>query len=308
LALLALPLNPYLIWLIYTSQDTVFEFALLMLLIYLTLRKKLISVFFVGYLLSLTRPGYWPVFYFCIFFIIYSKRIILSRKIIILISSIALSLAPATLFANHKLFGAADFAEESGATLYFSYNKFLYLALPTFDMDVFLSTNGHGWSNDNKSSNDYKELAIASIDENRKQILLAFLEKIDAYIFDIQKVPHLPGEYYLSKDAKSIVIGNERLTWPLVLGNAMYACYRSFLILSFFFTIGAIIMLRKLNLPRSRCKDWWILTIPWLLGMIPGLIFYTETRFKIASEILLVPFIAHFWNLDSSRRGQDRGN
>ena len=308
IALLALPLNPYLIWLIYTSQDTVFEFALLMSLIYLTLRKKLILVFIVGYLLSLTRPGYWPLFIFCVFFIIYSRRINLSKNLIIIISTVTLTLAPATLFANYKLFGAADFAEESGVTLHFSYNKYLYLALPTFDMDVFLSTKGHGWSDDNKTNSDYRALAVNSIDENRKQIVLAFLEKVDAYIFDIQKVPHLPGEYYLSEDAKSIVIGDERLTWPLVVGNALFAFYRATLILLFFFTIGAVIVLRKLKIPISILKDRWILGVPWLFGLIPGLMFYTETRFKIVSEILLAPFIAHFWNITSSQRGQGHGN
>jgi dolichol kinase len=35
-----------------------------------------------------------------------------------------------------------------------------------------------------------------------------------------------------------------------------------------------------------------ILALPWLLGIVPGVIFYTETRFKIVSELLLVPFIA----------------
>ena len=31
------------------------------------------------------------------------------------------------------------------------------------------------------------------------------------------------------------------------------------------------------------------LPLPYLLGIIPGLIFYSETRFKICSELLLVP-------------------
>lgn len=35
-----------------------------------------------------------------------------------------------------------------------------------------------------------------------------------------------------------------------------------------------------------------ILALSWLSGIVPGVIFYTETRFKIVSELLLVPFIA----------------
>ena len=42
---------------------------------------------------------------------------------------------------NLYSYGSSSLAGESGITTEFSYNKFLYLALPKFDMDVFLSTN-----------------------------------------------------------------------------------------------------------------------------------------------------------------------
>ena len=300
-SLISLPLNPYLIWLIYTSQDTVFEFALLLILSYATFQQRLLVIVLAGYLLSLTRPGYWPLFLFCLIYNLLRARNKIIKRSILLTTVSAILLAPATLIVNRQLYGEATFAQESGATAYFSYNKYLYLALPTFDMDVFLSTNGHGWSEDNRTSKEYTRLAIESLKNNPKEVLLAFLEKVDAYIFDIQKVPHLPGEYFLSEDAKSIEIGNERLSWSLVLGNVLYAVHRTILILTFFFTIGAVLLLRKLSSESLSKKGTWVLVMPWILGMIPGFVFYTETRFKIVSEVLLAPFIAYFWQSVSSR-------
>ena len=41
---------------------------------------------------------------------------------------------------------------------------------------------------------------------------------------------------------------------------------------------------------KSRLKPYEkYLPLPYLLGVIPGLIFYSETRFKICSEVLLIP-------------------
>ena len=42
----------------------------------------------------------------------------------------------------------------------------------------------------------------------------------------------------------------------------------------------------------ENVHNYILLAFPWLLGIAPGLIFYTETRFKIVSELLLVPFVA----------------
>ena len=42
----------------------------------------------------------------------------------------------------------------------------------------------------------------------------------------------------------------------------------------------------------KNVNNYILLAFPWLLGIAPGLIFYTETRFKIVSELLLVPYVA----------------
>ena len=307
LALLALPLNPYLVWLIYTSQDTAYEFALLTMLVFVTIRNRYWFIILSGLLLSLTRPGYWPFFIFCIVYFGFKTRRNLSKKILILVTTLALSLAPLTLLINYKLFGKAEFADESGMTAYFSYHKNLYLALPLFDMDVFLSKNGHGFNNENTSS-DYTRMALQSITENPKQVALATLEKFDAYVFDIQKVPHLPGEYALSADARSIEIGNERLSWILVLGNVMFAIYRTILISLVFLTFGAHLLMRRFRFKLRMEGPFWLLITPWLAGLIPGIIFYTETRFKIVSELLLAPFVASFWQATKNSDSKAGGN
>ena len=143
------------------------------------------------------------------------------------------------------------------------------------------------------SSSAYTQMALQSIKDNPKEILLGTMQKLDSYIFDVQKVPHLPGEYYLSADAKSIVIGNQRLTWPLVLGNLLYEIYRSLLLVGLLASIGVLLAFRKLKFQiKSSKRLLWLLLLPWSLGLIPGLLFYTETRFKIVSELLLIPFIS----------------
>jgi hypothetical protein len=164
-------------------------------------------------------------------------------------------------------------------------------------MDVFLSKGGHMEVNESKYDTEaqtneiYTQKALASIKENPKETVLGLLQKLDSYIFDIQKIPHLPGEYFLSPDASEIVIGDQRLEWKFVIGNLIYAVNRALLVFLLFpalliFYIGV----RKKVFLQLNYKTA-VLTFPWIFGLIPGLMFYTETRFKIISELILVPFI-----------------
>ena len=290
IALAALPANPYLVWLCYSSQDTIFELFLLLALVYSAINKGFYLFIISGFLLCLTRPSYWVVFIGIAFFLALSEKKLQEKKqkkyfLVFL-------LLPINMFFNLYAYGSSSLAGESGITAYFSYNKYLYLALPKLDMDVFLSTKGHVEDYGAHSSAEYTQMAIKSIKENPKEVLLATMQKFDSYIFDVQKVPHLPGEYYLSKDATSIIIGNQRLTWPLVLGNLFYEVYRSLLLIGLLLSVGMLFAYRKLRIKAIYPQNaLWLLTLPWLLGLIPGLAFYTETRFKIVSELLLIPFI-----------------
>ena len=64
----------------------------------------------------------------------------------------------------------------------------------------------------------YLNKAISSIQDNPKETLFG----------TIQKRQQLPGEYYLSADAESIVIDDQRIDWKFVIGNLQYTLERFF--------------------------------------------------------------------------------
>jgi hypothetical protein len=121
------------------------------------------------------------------------------------------------------------------------------------------------------------------------------MQKFDSYFFDVQKIPHLPGAYVLNQDEQIIEIQEERLTWPLVLGNFSYMLWRTLLVLGALLALGIVLGSKLVGASLGRVK-LWPLALPYLFGVVPGLIIYTETRFKIVSELLLVPLIVEIWS------------
>jgi hypothetical protein len=213
---------------------------------------------------------------------------------------VAFLLLPLTIFVNGFIYGTPSLATESGMTLYFGNHKYTYLAHPKYDLDVFLTKQGHMELNpevkvsapDPGNSNQYTKMALDSIQENPREFVLSTMQKIESYVVGIQKIPNLSGEYYLSQDAKSIIIGEERLKWILIIPHLFYELYRLLLLFFLFFAIGYLVFIHKKERIDSRVhKKMFIFLIPWLLGIIPGMLFFTETRYKIVSEILLIPFI-----------------
>ena len=299
IALAAFSFNPYLVWLVNSSQDTVFELFLLLSGAALIVSRRLLLSFLPIYLLCLTRPAYW------VFLLVLpiALRIlkIKNRKDssipqkLMLLPTVLLTL---TFGLNQVAFGSPSLAHEGGITAHFSHNKFFYLSMPKFDMDVFLSTGGNMDPKPiNESSNEFLHIkdehlraALVSIVENPKSLVLNSLQKFDAYVFAVQKNPQLPGEYYLSSDQKSIIIGDERLTWTLILGNIAYFFYRALLLISFIAVATLCFVTPRLQ-ERIRHQSSVILLLPFLCGIVPGLLFYTESRFKVVSELLLVPLI-----------------
>jgi hypothetical protein len=299
-ALLAFSLNPYLVWLVNSSQDTVFELFLLLCGAALIVSGRFVLSFFPIYLLCLTRPAYW-VF---LLLLPLALRILktknrsqsrISRRGMMIPASFLLL----TLGLNQIAFSSPSLAHEGGLTAHFSHNKFFYLSMPKFDMDVFLSTGGNMdpksiTERSDKFSNiedEHMRAALISIVENPKSVVLNSLQKLDSYLFAVQKNPQLPGEYYLSSDQKSIVIGEERLTWTLILGNIAYFLYRAVLLISLISVATLFAVSQRLRQQVSR-RSSLLLLMPFVCGIVPGLLFYTESRFKVVSEILLVPLIA----------------
>ena len=294
-ALAALPLNFYLTWLCLTSADQVVELMFLMLLGYSAIRSKFHFSLIYGFLLCFTRPSYWPAYILIIYFIAknpakeqkYSGNWVKKGAAIWVLFGV--------LIFNQLVFSSINLSSSSSDTLFYSHQKYHYLTLPKFDMDVFLE---NGASTDpikvTKNSDQFDFIddiklraVMISIFMNPQRFIFSEIQKFDSHFFTIQKVPNLPGNYQLSSDENSINIGNERLTWSLTFGYLLYAIYRVIWMLLFAVVILWISLLVRSKLRLKSYEKY--LPLPYLLGIIPGLIFYSETRFKICSELLLVP-------------------
>jgi hypothetical protein len=204
---------------------------------------------------------------------------------------------------NFVNYGSPSPALEGGLTAYFGYTKYHYLSLPKMDMDVFLSGPNGAFSPLNgpdiptsstpaEINSIYQKAAIDSALSNKRETVLGWMQKFDSYFFDVQKIPHLPGEYVLDQEKKVISIGEERLNWKLVGGNLTYLIYRTALLVSGLVSVGILtgisLFQRTGLLSQLRLLP---LGLPFLFGAIPGILIYTETRFKIVSELLLIPII-----------------
>lgn len=306
LALAALPLNFYLLWLINSSQDTVFEFCLLLWAIFFLLKRQYINFSALAFLLTLTRAGYWT-FFLGTSVLLFASELI-RRKKINLKKILAVPLLLTISIFNFVNFGSPSPALEGGVTAYFSYSKYHYLALPKMDMDVFLSgpkgifsdefgVNPVRFKSGAESNSEFQKVAIKSALEHKKETLLGWMQKLDSYLFDVQKVPHLPGRYVLNLETKTIKIENERLTWTLVIGNFVFFLYRIVLFTAGLLAVGMVvfhnIVFRKFD---RFTAAFWGLSLPYVFGLIPGILFYTETRFKIVSELILVPLVVGIWS------------
>lgn len=307
ISLLLIPANPYLVWLCYSSQDTVFEFALLTWAMYFLQRKNWIPYTLVAYLLAQTRAGYWTLF-LGLAAIILVRDLIMKHKLNWR-KFLAFPLVIVTLSSNWYLYDSPSPALEGGITAYFSYSKYQYLALPKMDMDVFLSgdrgifSEGYGPkvplnASEADENRIFQEAAIDTALANPKETLLALMQKFENYFIGVQKVPHLPGSYVLNQDSKSIEIGDERLRWSLILGNLTYELYRTALLLFGLLGLGGLIFARRfgaaISFPQLKLG---ILAAPWLFGAVPALLFYTETRFKVVSETLLFLLVLEMWSV-----------
>jgi hypothetical protein len=311
-ALVALPANTYLTWLCLTSADQVIELLTLLLFGYNATKANFKMTLFFGFLLCFTRPAYW-VAYLLIIYLMGNHESKKKKRLQRLIQkSAAIMVLLMVLIFNQIVFKSPSLASSSSDTIFYSHQKYHYLSLPKFDMDVFLN-NGPSTKAENVTSSasqlgfitDFKTRAAAlSILENPQRFIFAQIQKFDSYFFPIQKIPNLPGQYELSSDEKSILIGEERLTWSLAIGHLIFAMYRSIWMLMF---AGTLIWLLLLLFSRSRfAGPEKFLLIPFVAGFVPGMLFYVETRFKICSELLVVPLhLIAFQNLKNLSKSKN---
>ena len=290
-----MPANSYLTWLCLTSADQVIELLTLLLFGYSAAKSRFKLALFSGFLLCFTRPAHW-FGYLVIMYLMGRQRSVGERKVRqIAQKGAALWVLIGVLSFNQLVFNSPNLSTSSSTTLFYSHQKFHYLSLPKFDMDVFL-TNGKSTSAESVllNKNELKFIAdstvrasLLSVLENPQRFVFAEIQKLDSYFFSTQKVPNLPGQYELASDEKSILIGEERLTWSLTIGYLTFAVYRAFWMLLF---AGTLVWLALLLHSRSRFTEpEKYLLIPFAAGVLPGLLYYVETRFKICAELLAVP-------------------
>jgi hypothetical protein len=292
------------VWLVNSSQDTVFELFLLLCGAALIVSGRFVLSLFPIYLLCLTRPAYW-VFFLLLPLALRKFKIANNKNKVIARGGMTLPplLLLMTFGLNQIAFSSPSLAHETGLTAHFSHNKYFYLSMPKFDMDVFLSTGGNMETKDilestgrfSKIKDEHMRAALISIVENPKSVVLNSIQKLDAYLFAVQKNPQLPGEYYLAPDRKSIIIGEERLSWTLILGNLAYFLYRATLLISLISVATLYFSSSTLRKHLGR-RSSLLLALPFISGLIPGLLFYTESRFKVVSELLLVPLVLMIFN------------
>jgi len=299
IGLLALPTNTYLTWLCLSSADQVIELFALLMFAYSALKKRFAFALFFGFFLCFTRPSFWVAYVIMIYLLASSLNFNYGRYRLIIRKISAIIILVLVLLFNKAVFNTVNLATSSSDTIFYSHQKYHYLALPKFDMDVFLE-NGPSTDaiivSDRSESFRYIEdkkirAALISIKDNPQRFIFSQIQKIDSYFFPIQKIPNLPGAYQLSKSEDSIIIGDERLSWSLTIGHMLFALYRVVWMAFFAATLVWLTMLTflriKLTLPEK------LLLIPFLTGIVPGLIFYVETRFKITSELIAIPLFLY---------------
>lgn len=293
-------INVYLFWNLKSSQDTVFEFALVMISIYLLIKNIWWAAFISLFLLFQIRSAYLLLF-ILVFVVILLRRKHLRYKKRVLILPILLFILSATF--NQQVYGTISPSSPSGQTFYFGQNKYFYFAHPSFDADVFLANGNHmtpdGYTNEKLWSLNYKEVdaimfnqAIKDILENPEVLIQNTILKIDNIFFNLQKIPHLPGQHVLAPDATYIKIDQHALTLKYALGNFFYFIYRLLSVILLVYALSIWFFNRKF-IPKAH------LDVPiWLLlpfaSWVPLLIYFSEdTRLRIVPECLFIPASAY---------------
>lgn len=303
---LSLPLvNVYLFWLFYTSQDTVFEFFLYMGFLYYLIENDWLRAIIFGVLLAETRSGYWAILLCGVLALKFLSKFTKSsfdKRLLIFFPSLIL-----IAFFNYINYGSFTPAQEGGMTANFSYAKHHYLSLPKFDLDVFLSGKNGDLAdpilkadlakakNDTEKDRAYFENAIRSIKSYPKETVLGWMQKFESHFISIQKIPNLPGNYQYNVKINAIEIEEERLTWPLIVGNLIYEVYRLLILILGISAFGIYLGIKKFH-PTFDARRLHLSLIFWIFSAIPALLFYSETRFKIVQEVSLIPLIIMIWS------------
>jgi hypothetical protein len=299
-ALFTLLINVYLFWNFKSSQDTVFEFAFVMISLYFLIRKNWYIAFLSLFLLFQIRSGYLLLFILVLGILLIKRKYIGLNKRTFILPVFLLLLSA---FFNQFVYGVVSPSNTSGQTIYFGQNKYFYLGHPNFDIDTFLSKEGHmtpeGFTNEELWDNNLKKIddiflaeALRDIRNNPQVLIQNTLIKIDNLFFNLQKVPNLPGQHWLSNDANSIVVDRYSLDLKYALGNLIYFLYRVISVLLIIYALSIYFYFRRFINKGDYLYSFWLL-LPFISWVPLCLIFYEDTRFRIVPEILFIPASAY---------------
>jgi hypothetical protein len=299
-ALFTLLINVYLFWNFKSSQDTVFEFAFVMISLYFLIRKNWHIAFLSLFLLFQIRSGYLLLFILVLGILLIKRKYIGLNKRTFILPVFLLLLSA---FFNQFVYGVVSPSNTSGQTIYFGQNKYFYLGHPNFDIDTFLSKEGHmtpeGFTNEELWDNNLKKIddiflaeALRDIRNNPQVLIQNTLIKIDNLFFNLQKVPNLPGQHWLSNDANSIVVDRYSLDLKYALGNLIYFLYRVTSVLLIIYALSIYFYFRRFINKGDYLYSFWLL-LPFISWVPLCLIFYEDTRFRIVPEILFIPASAY---------------
>ena len=277
-------LNLYLFRLIDSSPDTVFEYFILTLLMWALIKRHYILFLVAGILLSELRSGYW-LLTLVLAILIFLKNKDGKGKICLLVFPSLLTI----LLINLNLYGIFAPASEGARTAYFSNNKYAYLLESSYQIDHFFDGVNGPMQVYCKTDKQCNESLIKDIKSNLPETVFSIMNKIDTYFFSVQKVPRLPGWYELDSTNSRILIGESNVNWVTALASSAYFIYKSILHLSLIMILGLYLFYFRKKERNLITLNW--LFMPWLIGAVPAVLFFAESRVWIVSELLLVPFI-----------------
>jgi hypothetical protein len=248
------------------------------------IKNKYLLFVIAGIALAELRSGYW-ILVLAISAILYLRN--RTRKS--LVSLIVFPALVIILFMNLILYGIFAPASEGARTAYFSNNKFAYLLESSYQIDHFFDGVNGPMQEFCKTDEQCNSYLLSDLKSYKKETIFSLMNKADSYFFSTQKVPRLPGWFELDTDNSSILIGNMRITWANTVASFLYFIFKSGLHIFFIFCSGVFLFIYTRSTRKKINLNW--LVLPWLLGSIPAILFFAETRVWIISELLLVPFI-----------------
>lgn len=292
-------LNPYFFWLCHSSQDTVLEFALLMISINLGLRNKFALFFLTTFLLAETRSQYW-LFIFTALFLRIWLDIKLRQKLKVSYFLPVIFFFTVSIF-NSINYGSSSITWYAGETFELGQSKYMYLVHPKFDADHLLGladtpntyrdSRAPEFMSPAEKNDFYLNQGLDSILDNPKQFVLNIMQKVDSYIFSTQKVPSSPGYFSFDHKSNSIKIIDERLNWSIILGNFVYQVWRAVLLILLIASITLLITSRQKGRNDLLEVGEHLLVLPWISTFLVILLFYMETRYKVIPELLVPIYV-----------------